>query len=334
MVRSPIRDTARRAQSSPAAWPAEWEEEPEVSVVLPVYQEHAVVRPVIQQLIQTLEASGRSFEIVAVDDGSTDGTVQVLEAAAAEYPGQVRSVRHPYNKGNGAAIKTGIRSARGQIIVCMDADGQHDPDDLGRMLPLMADYDLVIGTRPARDGGTWHRSLANRFYNGLASWLTEFPIEDLTSGYRVFRASVVRRYVSLFPARFSYPTTSTLVFLKGGYNVKFVPIHIRPRQGGASKIRILRDGWHFVIIILKIVMLFEPLRLFLPIGVLSFALATLSSLLDSWYLQTWHVPNSSVLLFVLGVLVLLLGFLSEQITAVQVSLRDDVERAARRSEGE
>jgi len=296
-----------------------------LTIIIPVYNECDTVRPVIMQLIQVLKKAELVFEIIAVNDYSTDGTREIIENLHSEFPPLVRIINHPYNKGNGAAVKTGIRAARGGIIACLDADGQHDPGDLVKMLPFMDDYDLVVGARTETYEGEWHRNFANRFYNALASWLTGFAIKDLTSGYRLFRASIIKKVAPLLPARFSYPTTSTLIFLKGGYNLKYVPIHVRPRQAGISKIRIIRDGWRFFTIIFKIILIYEPLRLFLPMAGLSFLLAFFSAGYSTWVLHSLRIPNSSVVLFVMGVLVLLLGFISEQITSVQLLLRDDAD---------
>jgi glycosyltransferase involved in cell wall biosynthesis len=301
-------------------------EAPEVSVVLPVYQEREAIRTIITRAVQVLRQIGLTFEVIAVDDGSTDGTCEVLQELSGEFPRYLRIIRHPYNKGNGAAIKSGIRAARGEVIACMDADGQHDPHDLLRMLPYMAEYDLVIGARTQSYQGVWYRNLANRLYNALASWLTQFPIEDLTSGYRVFRASIVKQYVHLFPARFSYPTTSTLAFIKGGHNVKYVPITVRPRQGGKSKIKLVSDGWRFIIIIFKIIVIFEPLRVFLPTALILFLLAVASTAYSMWSLGRLHIPNSGVVLFVVSVLVVLLGLIAEQIAALQILTREETRR--------
>lgn len=294
-----------------------------LSIVLPVYQERDVIRTMIAQVVQVLTQCGLTFEVIAVDDGSTDGTREVLEELCGEFPHYLRVIRHPYNKGNGAAIKSGIRAAGGEIIACMDADGQHDPNDLLRMLPYMAEYDLVVGARTQSYRGAWYRNLANRLYNALASWLTQFPIEDLTSGYRLFRASAVKQYVHLFPARFSYPTTSTLAFIKGGHNVKYVPINIRPRRGGKSKIKLVSDGWRFLIIIFKIIVIFEPLRVFLPTALVLFLLGIASTAYSTWSLGRPHIPGSGVLLFVVSVLVILLGLIAEEIAALQVSIYDE-----------
>lgn len=296
---------------------------PDLSVVLPVYNERDTVRPVISRLLQVLEAAGTAFEVIAVNDCSTDGTRDILESLRCERPAALRLIDHPYNKGNGAAIKSGIRAARGRVIACMDADGQHDPDDLVRMLPWVGEYDLVVGARTQGYEGGRIRNPANRFINGLASWLTGFAIKDLTSGYRLFKASMAKRMAPLLPARFSYPTTSTLIVLKGGYNLKYVPLHVRPRQAGTSKIRLIRDGWRLLNIIFKIVLLYEPLRLFVPLAGALFLLALMSAGYSTWALRRLHIPNSSVVLVVMGALVFLLGFVAEQIASVRPLLRND-----------
>lgn len=298
-----------------------------LSVVLPVYQEREVIREVVAHLVQVLNESGLRFEVIVVDDGSTDGTREVLDAVSGEFAGAVRVICHPYNKGNGAAIKTGIRAARGDVIACLDADGQHDPADVLRLLPYTAEYDLVVGARTESYRGAWYRTLANRLYNALASWLTQFPIEDLTSGYRLFRASVVKQYVHLFPARFSYPATSTLAFIKGGYSVKYVPIAARSRQTGRSKISLVGDGWRFVVVIFKIIVIFEPLRVFLPAALAFFSLGVASSAYSTWFLGRPHIPNSGVLLFVVSMLVVLLGLIAEEIAALQVSMHEERKRS-------
>ncbi len=295
---------------------------PALSVVLPVYQERDAIADLVPRLLEVLAGAHPSFEVIVVDDGSTDGTEEVLAHLSGRARGVLRVIRHPYNKGNGAAVRTGIRAAQGDLIACLDADGQHDPADLLRLLPFAADYDLVVGARTGTSRGRWHRSLANRVYNALASWLTRFPIEDLTSGFRLFRASVVKRFVHLFPARFSYPTTSTLAFIKGGYSVKYVPITVRERRGGRSKIRLVADGWRFLVLIVKIVVIFEPLRVFLPAAAVLFLLGVVSSAYDMWLLGRPHLPNSSVLLLLTSVLVVLLGFVAEEISALQVSLHE------------
>ena len=290
------------------------------SVVLPVYNEEETISSNILNLIGLFVQKDMDWEIVAVDDGSGDKSYDTLKALEAEYPDALVVARHPYNKGNGATIKTGIKAASGEVIICMDSDGQHDPEDILKMLPYIGEYDLVVGARPFKSDGTWYRNLANKFYNGLASWLTDFKIEDLTSGFRIFKADVVKKFYHLFPQRFSYPTTSTLAFLKGGYNIKYVPINIQPRKGGSSKIRLFRDGFRFTTIIFKIILLFEPMRVFLPVTLISFLLGLASMIVSIVQAGRLYVPNSSVILFVLSVLAFLMGVLAEHTTALQMAM--------------
>jgi glycosyltransferase involved in cell wall biosynthesis len=290
------------------------------SVVLPVYNEEETISSNVLNLISLFVQKELDWEIVAVDDGSEDESYDTLKALETEYPDALVVVRHPYNKGNGATIKTGIKAASGEVIICMDSDGQHDPNDIFKMLPYIGEYDLVVGARPFKSDGTWYRNLANKFYNGLASWLTDFKIEDLTSGYRIFKAEVVKKFYHLFPQRFSYPTTSTLAFLKGGYNIKYVPINIQPRKGGSSKIRLFRDGFRFTTIIFKIILLFEPMRVFLPVTLVSFLLGLASMIVSMVQAGRLYVPNSSVILFVLSVLAFLMGVLAEHTTALQMAM--------------
>ena len=290
------------------------------SVVLPVYNEEKVIASTIHSIISLFNQEVMDWEIVAVDDGSKDSSFDVLKALEEEYRGALKVVRHPYNKGNGATIKTGIKTATGDVIICMDSDGQHDPQDILRMLPFLDEYDLIVGARPFKSDGTWYRNLANKFYNGLASHLTDFKIEDLTSGFRIFKADVVKKFYHLFPQRFSYPTTSTLAILKGGYNIKYVPINIQPRKAGSSKIRLFRDGFRFTTIIFKIILLFEPMRVFMPVTVVSFLLGLTSMIVAMVQNARLYIPNSSVILFVLSIIAFLMGVLAEHTTAIQMAI--------------
>ena len=290
------------------------------TVVLPVYNEEKVIASTIHSIISLFTQEAMDCEIVAVDDGSGDDSPTVLKALEEEYPGVLKVVRHPYNKGNGATIKTGIKNATGDVIICMDSDGQHDPQDIIRMLPYLDEYDLIVGARPFKTDGVWYRNLANKFYNGLASQLTDFKIEDLTSGFRIFKADVVKKFYHLFPQRFSYPTTSTLAILKGGYNIKYVPINIQPRKAGSSKIKLFRDGFRFTTIIFKIILLFEPMRVFMPVTIISFLLGLVSMIISIIQSARLYIPNSSVILFVLSVIAFLMGVLAEHTTAIQMAI--------------
>lgn len=281
-----------------------------LSVVLPAKNEAAVVGATVARLRALLPEA----EVVVVNDGSSDATAVVATEAGA------RVVSHPYSKGNGAAIKTGARAAGGDVIVFMDADGQHDPADIPRLLALIeAGHDLVVGARQKGSQASVGRGLANGFYNRLASWMTGHRVEDLTSGFRAVRADKFREFLYLLPNGFSYPTTSTMAFFRAGYSVAYVPIHAA-RRIGQSHIRLLRDGTRFLLIIFKIGTLFSPLKIFAPIALVLFSLASF------WYGWTWvhtgRFTNMSALLYTGSVMVFLMGLISEQITALMYRGRD------------
>ena len=285
-----------------------------ISIVIPAYNESEAIAEVVGELRNA--ANWR--EIIVVDDGSSDGTGERAAAAGATV------VRHAYNIGNGAAVKNGIRRASGEYVLIIDADGQHPPEDALRhrggavvqvgLAAKLGEYDLVVGARSAETQATQTRRAGNGALNRLASYLTGREIPDLTSGFRGARASGLREFLHLMPNGFSTPTTTTLAFLKGGYSVTFEPIHARQRSG-ASKIRLARDGAKFLMIIFKIITIFSPFRIFLPISVASFVVGAAYAI---WtiYSQS-HVTNSSVLLILFAVVVFLVGLVSEQISALR-----------------
>jgi len=275
-----------------------------VSIVIPAYNEADVIGGVVSGL----EAAAPWREIIVVDDGSRDATATTAAAAGALV------ITHPYNKGNGAAVKTGIRRATGEFVLIIDGDGQHPPEDACRIVARLGEYDLVIGARSAETQATHTRRLGNGALNQLASYLTGRDIPDLTSGFRGARREYLREFIHLLPNGFSTPTTTTLAFLKAGYNVAFEPIEARSRLG-QSNIRLARDGAKFLMIILKIITLFSPLRIFLPLSIASFVLGSAYAV---WTIATQsHVTNSSVLLIMLAVIVFLVGLVSEQISALR-----------------
>jgi glycosyltransferase involved in cell wall biosynthesis len=274
-----------------------------VSVVIPAFNEEKSVSEVVARVC----SEGDWCEILVVDDGSTDRTAELARSSGA------RVVRHPYNKGNGAAVKTGIREARGEVVLLMDADGQHDAHDIDTILVETRTHDMVIGARAGRDQPPL-RALGNLVFRGLASWLTGRSIPDLTSGFRAVSREKMLSLLHLLPNGFSYPTTSCLAFLKAGYNVAFVPIKAR-RRVGTSKIRPVRDGVLFLLIILKIVTIYSPLKIFFPIATLSFLMGVSYGLWNVLIHQ--KIPMGAALLIQLAVVVFLFGLLSEQIAAGQ-----------------
>lgn len=275
-----------------------------VSIVLPAKNESGA----IGETISKIQALNLVFEIIVVNDGSTDATQEISEQAGALV------ITHPYSKGNGAAIKTGARKATGDIIVFMDADGQHDPQDIPRLLAKIEEgYDLVVGARQKGSQASVGRGVANKLYNNLASYMSEHKVEDLTSGFRAVRAEKFREFIYLLPNGFSYPTTSTMAFFRAGYSVAYVPIHAATRIG-KSHIHPVKDSVRFFLIIFKIATLYSPLKMFLPFAILLFLLGT------GWYgytLYEYHrFTNMSALFYTGSIMIFLMGLISEQITAL------------------
>jgi glycosyltransferase involved in cell wall biosynthesis len=273
-------------------------------VIVPAFNEAAS----IGALIEGLRGAAAWGEILVVDDGSQDDTADRAMLAGA------RVLQHPYNKGNGAAVKTGIRHAKGDFILIVDADGQHRPCDALKLVAQLDTYDLVVGARSPGSQATAIRRYGNAVLNWIASYLTERPIPDLTSGFRAARRSCLAEFIHLLPNGFSTPTTTTLAFLKAGYSVRFEPVEAGRREG-VSKIRLGPDGVGFLLILLKVITIFSPLRIFLPISAASFAVGAAYAL---WTIFTQsHVTNSSVLLILLSVVIFLVGLVSEQISSLR-----------------
>ena len=281
-----------------------------LSIILPAKNEAAAIGATVEKIHAQLAQMRleTDAEVLVVNDGSTDNTAAVAEAAGA------RVVHHPYSKGNGAAIKTGARAAQGEMLVFMDADGQHDPADIPSLLDkLNQGHDMVVGARQKGSQASVGRGLANGLYNRLASWMTGHKVEDLTSGFRAVRADKFREFLYLLPNGFSYPTTSTMAFFRAGYSVAYVPIHAAKRIG-KSHIRLLRDGARFLLIIFKIGTLFSPMKIFAPVALVMFLLA---SGWYGWTFITMHkFTNMSALLYTGSVITFMMGLISEQITAL------------------
>ncbi len=276
----------------------------ETSVVIPAFNEAAS----IGEVVRDLAAAAPWREILVIDDGSSDDTGTQAAAAGA------RVLRHPYNKGNGAAVKTGIREAAGAFILIADGDGQHRPADATRLVSHLGSYDLVVGARSRDTHASVSRRIGNATLNAIASVLTEQRIPDLTSGFRAARREQLLEFLHLLPNGFSTPTTTTLAFIKAGYSVRFEPVDAAQRAG-VSKIRLGSDGVHFFLILLKVITIFSPLRLFVPISAGAFVVGAGYGI---WTVVTQsHVTNSSVLLIVLSVVILLVGLVSEQISSLR-----------------
>jgi glycosyltransferase involved in cell wall biosynthesis len=275
-----------------------------VSIILPAKNESAALVTLLPELKRLVPGA----EIIVVNDGSQDDTALVCQTNAV----QVRT--HPYGMGNGAAVKSGARVAKGEILVFMDADGQHKPEDVLSLISKLSEgYDMAVGARSYASQAGAHRALANGLYNRLASWMVGQSVKDLTSGFRAVNAAKFRRFLYLLPNQFSYPTTITMSFFRAGFLIAYVPI-IAPKRIGKSHLQPWRDGMRFLLIIFKIGTLYSPLRIFFPISMVFF---TSGLGLYLYTLATTHrFTNMSALLFTTSVLVFLIGLVSEQITSL------------------
>jgi glycosyltransferase involved in cell wall biosynthesis len=282
----------------------------EPSIVIPAHNEEAGLRLLLPELRRRFPAA----EIIVVDDGSTDATATVVRENG------VGLVQLPYCAGNGAAVKAGARAARGDIVVFMDADGQHSPADVPDLIAALGHgYEMAVGARNAASHAGLPRRLANGFYNLLATWITGRRVLDLTSGLRAVRAARFREFLHLLPNGFSYPTTITMCFLRAGYPVQYLPITAAARVG-KSHLRPLRDGLRFVLIIFRIGTLYSPLKIFFPVSTVLFLLGIGNYAYT--YLTVERFTNMSALLLLAAVLVFLVGLVSEQITALMYQRRD------------
>jgi glycosyltransferase involved in cell wall biosynthesis len=279
------------------------------SIVIPAFNEERSIGSVVE----ALTAAAPWHEVLVVDDGSSDQTAERARAAGATV------IRHPYNKGNGAAVKSGIRRATGDVVLIIDGDGQHRPADAVRLVSLVGEYDLVVGARSSATQASSARWLGNSALNWLASHLTGRRVPDLTSGFRTAWRQHLREFLHLLPNGFSTPTTTTLAFLKAGYNVHFEPVDAEARVG-KSKIRLLSDGAKFFVIVLRIVTIFSPMRVFAPVAGVSLLFGTAYGL---WIVfRDGKIPNGSVLLIMFAVVVFLVGLVSEQIAALRLERRE------------
>lgn len=288
-----------------------------LSLILPARNEAEGLRLLLPELVAMLPEA----EIIVVNDGSDDDTLAVCEA----FP--VRVVSHPYPKGNGAAVKSGARAARGETLLFMDADGQHKPGDVPALLEKFAEgYDMVVGARQSGSHAGAHRAVANDLFSRFATWMIQQPVADLTSGFRVVKADKFRKFLYLLPNGFSYPTTITMSFFRAGFSVAYMPINTPKRVTGRSHIRPFRDGVRFLLIIIKIGTLYSPQKLFLPVSA-GFFLTGLGYYLYT-YLSEGRFTNMSALLFISAVLTFLIGIVSEQISALHYRDIDQPKREA------
>ncbi len=287
----------------------EFKDSSDVSIIIPVYREAENIADVVLRTCKVMYALDCSYEIIVVDDGSKDETAKRAEEAGA------RIISHPYNMGNGAAVKTGIRNAKGKILVTLDGDGQHPPEDIPRLLEKMDAYDMAVGARTGDSETSVHRTMVNRTYNWFATYVCKRRIEDLTSGFRAIKAEIARRFVSLLPNTFSYPTTITMAVARSGYSLTYVPIKTS-RRLGKSKIRLVEDGSRFLLIIIKIATLFSPMRVFLPVSATMFLAGLGYGLFKIFFMGGRYGPTSAMLMMV-SVVIFMVGLVSEQVAQLR-----------------
>ncbi len=292
---------------------SEYKKRPSVSVIIPVHNEAMNIGELLDQ-INSIKKS--DWEIVVIDDGSNDDSASIARGKGACV------VLHPYCIGNGAAIKSGLRKVKGDIVVMMDGDGQHSPEDIPRLLKEMDSYDMVVGARDWSSQSGFMRAVGNKIYNIFAGYVAKIKIPDLTSGFRAVKRKIAVRYIYMLPNTFSYPTTLTLSFMRAGHRVGFVPITTRARKG-ESKIHIIRDGVRFFLIISRIATVFSPFRVFLPISGILFLFGVAYYLY--WLIVAHRFTNMALLLILLSVIIFLMGLISEQIAQLRYEKTEDTE---------
>lgn len=284
---------------------------PRISVIVPAYNEGEGIESVVKGIRAAVGKLDKSHEIIVIDDGSGDGTAQNAQKAGA------RVLQHPYNIGNGAAVKTGIRHARGSILVTIDGDGQHNPEDIIKLVEKLGPYDMVVGSRNRKSDTAAHRDVANLVFNSLATYISGRKIEDLTSGFRAIKTHIARQFVYLLPNKFSYPSTITLSIVRAGYSLGYESIRFSRRGGNTkSKIKPLQDGLRFLMIILKIAVFYAPLKIFAPLSLFIF-LAGIGYGLIRIFILNAPYGQTSALLMSTAVLTFLVGLVSEQIAQLR-----------------
>jgi len=284
-------------------------EETPVTIIIPAHDEEKGIEKVISGIKNAMEDMNLTYELIVVDDGSTDKTAQIVKEKE-----DVRLIQHPYNKGYGAALKTGVKNAEGNVVLFIDADAQQNPDDIPRLLKPMDEYDMVVGAR-ARGSKISLLRRPGKFVLGvLANYLAGMKIPDLNSGFRAIKKEIVTKYMYILPDTFSFTTTITLAAIKEGYNIKYIPIET-VKGLGTSKIKPFRDGFRFIMLILRTIVFFDPMKVFLPVSIILFVMGFIYLIHNLiFYL---NVPDASVLLIASSIIIFLFGLLADQISLMR-----------------
>jgi glycosyltransferase involved in cell wall biosynthesis len=286
---------------------------PQLSIIIPAYNEDAIIGPVLERLMSRY--AEEHYEVIVVDDGSTDGTSDIAKATGASV------IRHHCNKGYGAAIKTGVRKAKADIVLIMDADGQHNPDDIQNLMSFMDEYDMVVGARQKGSHFTLGRRPWKMLLGAVANYLAERNIPDLNSGFRAIKKQRVLEFMHILPNGFSFSTTITLALLKAGYDVKYTAIRTLEREGRRSSVNFARDGARTIMLIIRTIVLFDPLRVFAPVSVLLFLIGFPFAIYG--IVRYRSVPATSVIIVLSSILIFLFGVLADQVSALRRQVSDE-----------
>jgi glycosyltransferase involved in cell wall biosynthesis len=281
----------------------------ELSVVVPIYNEEKGIQGFLNKLKDVLKNVKISHEIIAIDDASSDKTFENIKNVK-----DVKVIRHPYNKGYGASLKTGVRNSSGKYVLFIDGDGEHDPNNIPKIVKYRKDYDMIVGARQINSSTP--RAIAKKIITGFANYVSEIKIPDLNCGFRLVRKDIMMDYLDTLPNKFSFTSTITMIFIKSGYSIKYVPINILKRSG-KSKINPVKDFINFLVLIMKTSLIFSPLKVFLPISLLFFVLG-MSYLVYSIVLYA-NIPDTAIFLLTTSIIIFFFGFISDQISSLKLS---------------
>jgi len=285
----------------------------EISLIIPAYNEEQTIKAVLDEVKKIKEIT----EIIVVDDGSVDNTYKIAKAS------EVRVIRHPYNKGYGAALKTGIRNAIGEKIIILDADGQHKSEDIKKILNNLDEYDMVVGCRTKGSYVPFSRRFGKFILSKVANYMAGFKIPDLNSGFRGFNKDKLLELMNILPNTYSFTTTVTLAFYKMGYSIKYQPISVCNRQGGRSRVRQVHHGFQTILLILRVIMLFNPLKVFVPVSIIIFSLGFVYAIVSFIFIQL-HIPTGALLLMLTGILIFFFGLIADQISMLRFGKNESI----------
>jgi len=281
------------------------------SIIIPVYNEEQGLRVVLNRLKEL--SADNNWEVIVVDDGSTDNSVEIANSIGFKV------LRQPYNKGYGAALKAGIRIASSEILIFMDGDGQHNPDDIPKLLEEMEHYDMAVGTREKGQRQDWIRKPGKWFLSRVVNFLSGIKIPDVNCGFRSIKKKCAEEFMALYPNGFSFSTTVTLATVKAGYSIKYIPIQVHSRKGRKSTVKQGSDGMRTLLLILRCIVLFNPLKVFFPISAFLFIFGTVFTL---YSLVTYlKISNSAIIILLFALIIFFFGLIADQLSVIRRSVK-------------